>query len=418
MRRLLLASLSLLLIPFVGCKPAGKALTSLQYHNIKWQLTKTTMTMCIGDGSVDARKLMENEVYVGCVTVGNVTVEYPQGLECAAKVLANQFNDFYPIVQSKLGIEWSFHPVLRLVRVNGMACGYHYSVNLPKNRRIVFPIPVVQGSPDAWWTPVVAHEMTEASMLAPLKSKKIILGDLYSGDYCIPMGTRWFRDGASDYAEYLFESSTKTPGCSYSAPGYVYQDLNKTKDCLLSWTNCQGEPDYYGAAAGLMFEMTNRFGDNAVAKMMCQVTKTSVPDGRGLKRAFKKTTEVDLGEYLKCYETPWAGFVTRDSSPDRTRPNCVLQGNKVEVTSVYQATPAYRRGILPGDIILSAAGERIMSANGLAHTIARQKPGDVVPFEIERRGEILPMKLKLIPRPVDVNEFLKLSGVSFAGAGF
>jgi hypothetical protein len=405
--------IAILVLPLTGCKPAGKALTSLQYHNIRWRLVKTTMTMTVGDGSVDARKLMEQETYVGGVTQGRVTAEYPQGLEKTAGEIAKEFDEFYPAVQKELGVEWSFDLVLKLVPAPPYATGYRYSVVLPKNRRVVFPIIVSGDNPNAWWAPVVAHEMTEASMLAPKKRSKVALGDLYSGSLCLSMGTRWFRDGAADYAEYMFERlENNAQGTRYHPPGSVYAELNGARENLLSWTNCEGQPNWYAAASGLIFEMKNRYGDDAVVRQTRELSKTSTPDGRGLKRAFKRATGDDLKAFLKSYETPWAGFVVHDTNPNPNLPHSVFPGNRAQVGTVYPATPASRRGVRYRDRIVEFEGQPVTSADELETMIARKRPWDIVSIRIERDGQLMPMKLKLIPRPVDIKTFLELSGVT------
>lgn len=402
MKRLILIMPCLLAIMACGCKPIGRAYASLQYHNTELRLVKSVMTMTVGDGKVDARRLMERETYVGEVTVGRVTARYPEGLEAVARDLAVSFDQFYPVVSRKLGVDWSFDLVLNLVRVEPGASGFRYSVKLPKDRRITFPVPVSRTGPHGWWTPVIAHELTEASMLAPRKRAKLVLSDLYSGPLCIPAGTRWFRDGAADYAQYIFASCPP--------PEDVYEELNRVRAQILYWSNCKDEPNWYDAAAGLMVEMTNRYGEDSIARMMDELSHESVPDGGGLVRAFKRATGASLREFLESYETPWAGFVVRDTTRNPAQPCGVLPGNRVIVSTVYPATPASRRGIEVGDAIVSFAGEPVTSAAGLANSLARRRPWEIVQLEVERSGQLMPMKLKLIPRPVDIGVFLRLSG--------
>jgi len=407
-RRSIPVLVAALVLPLAGCKPAGRALASLQYHNLKLRLAPSIMSMSVGDGSVDMKPLMKRETYAGKVTIGRVAVEYPEGWEAAARQLASEFDRFYALVKETLGIDWSFDLVLRLVRVDPAARGFRYSVRLPRNRRLVFPIPVAGDRPDVSWTPVLAHEMTESSMIAPKKRSGLVLADLYAGSFCLPTRTRWFRDGVSDCAERLFEA--RLAGAASQPPGDVYVQLNEVRERLLDWCNCKGQPWWYNAASGLIFEMVNRYGADAVVRMMRELSKERVPDGGGLKRAFKRATGTDLSDFLRTYETPWAGFVASDTQRDPRLPHAVRPGSRVVVGMVYPATPASRRGIQPGDVILSFAGQPITSADGLAQVLARQKPWQMAPIELERNGERLRMRLKLIPRPVDIGEFLRLSG--------
>jgi predicted metalloprotease with PDZ domain len=176
--------------------------------------------------------------------------------------------------------------------------------------------------------------------------------------------------------------------------------LNQVRRQLLNWANYDGSPNWYDGASGLIFEMTNRYGEDSVVRFMCELAKEPVPGGGGLKRAFKRATNMDLEEFLRTYETPWIGIEVGQI------------GCEVKVTNIYPATPASRRGANVGDIIVSLAGRPITSTGEFNQTLACQRSWQVVPIVIKRGDEILPMKVKLIPRPVDIKEFLRLSGVS------
>ncbi|MEN6520798.1 MAG: PDZ domain-containing protein [Armatimonadota bacterium] len=382
-----------IVILLAGCKPVGQICSSLQYHNIHLRLVKSVMTITTGRGKTDMRRLMEQGTYDGKVVRGHVTVEYSEGLDAAAKELAEQFDRAYPFIKDRLGIEWSFDLVLKLVRVEPETGGYRYSVKLGRNRKLTFPVPVSKTGPNMRWAHIVAHEMTEASMIAPRKRSGLVLADLYTGPFCVPTGARWFRDGTSDYAQYIL---------GQPMPGNIYPELNAVRERLLSWANCEDDPDWYAAATGLIVELTNRYGENTVKRIMKELSKEPAPGGSGLNRAVRRATGMDVREFLKNYETPWAGFTAYDS------------GGKVRISKVYPATPASRRGIKPGDTVLIFAGEQVNSSDSLAHILARQHPGQMVSIEVLRGAETIPMRLKLIPMPVDMGLFLRLSGVGVA----
>jgi predicted metalloprotease with PDZ domain len=183
-------------------------------------------------------------------------------------------------------------------------------------------------------------------------------------------------------------------------PAESYAELNQLKTQLLYWTNCDDQPNWYDASAALVFEITNRYGEDAIRRMTAELSKQSVPDGMGLKRAFKRATGDDLVEFLKTYETPWTGFSVRNDGSGR-----------VIVTRVYPATPASRRGVEVNDVIVSLAGQSVKSLDAFASILARQKPWQMATVEVDRRGERLPMRLKLISRPTDISLFIRLSGI-------
>lgn len=391
MKRLAAILIIISIVPLAGCKPVGKALSSLQFHNIDWRLSKTIMTITVGDGKLDMKQAMKKETFAGSVCQGRVTVDFPEGLQTTACQLAQDFDGFYPIVKQRLGIEWDFDLELKLVRVPSTACGFRYSTKITKNRRLTFPIPIIDECPCGRWTPTVAHEMTEASLIAPKSRKQLVLADLWAGSCYISTGARWFRDGASDYASYLFADQLPS--------GSLYRELNEVRDRLLGWANYDGAPNWYDAAAALIFEMKNRFGEDAVNRLMCELAKEPAPGGGGLKRAFKRVTGVDLEQFLKTYETPWTGVVVCEDRCD------------VVVAAIYPASPASRRGIKADDIIVSLADCPVHSVDEFNQLLARQQVWQIVPIEIRRDGQLLPMRLKLIPRPVDIDEFLRLSGI-------
>jgi len=155
--------------------------------------------------------------------------------------------------------------------------------------------------------------------------------------------------------------------------------------------------------------MVNRFGVDSVRKMMEELSKEPVPGRRGIARAFKRATGVDLEEFLTGYQTPWAGIVVRDTRPVGS------DDNQVRVLTVYPATPASRRGIRVGDVITNFAGVPVRSSDEFADILAKQTIWQMVPVEVKRDDENIPMRLKLIPRPTDINQFLILSGVEKAG---
>jgi putative serine protease PepD len=62
-----------------------------------------------------------------------------------------------------------------------------------------------------------------------------------------------------------------------------------------------------------------------------------------------------------------------------------LPNGGVLVAGVRSGGPAAQAGLKPGDIIISVAGQQVMSVDDLAVTLAERKPGDRVPVEIERQ---------------------------------
>ena len=65
------------------------------------------------------------------------------------------------------------------------------------------------------------------------------------------------------------------------------------------------------------------------------------------------------------------------------------------VMDVRAGTSAAKAGLLPGDVIVSFDGERVNDFQVLTQMIGRQKPGDVVPVVLYRRGNRIELTVKL-----------------------
>jgi len=69
------------------------------------------------------------------------------------------------------------------------------------------------------------------------------------------------------------------------------------------------------------------------------------------------------------------------------------------VTRVIQDSPAWRSGLRPNDVIVSAAGQEITSARGLTLRISQMAPGSQLEFEVLRGRQIFPLAVEIIQQP-------------------
>jgi len=80
-----------------------------------------------------------------------------------------------------------------------------------------------------------------------------------------------------------------------------------------------------------------------------------------------------------------------------------LQGdappNGVQISQIYRDGPAWRAGLRPGDILLSADGEPVRSAREFAIGIAEQEPGAEIEFLAMRNGQQFITMVRLIQQP-------------------
>lgn len=398
-RRLLLNTPTLLLlvacaIAISGCRPVGLAYSHLQFRNTELQLGEARMTIRAGDGKADGGKLMDAESYAGVYHLGRVAVRYPEGSRETAVEVARAMADTANLVAARMGIEWSFRLEVRLARISDDVKGFTYSVPLKRDRLLVFPMFLDRsGRIRAKWAPVVAHEVTEASMLAPVDRRKLVLGDLSAGKLCVSTGARWFRDGVSDRAGYIAGSRLFAGRFEPSAAGY--RELAEVREAVLEWANCADAPNYYDASAALVMQAENAVGEYAVAQIMDRLSHRAVPSGGAVRGAFSGATGLELPDYPRSYRAPWLGVELANTAPDFGNHPLVLPGNQVVVRRVYNATPAARWKLATGDIIESAAGEEVRSADHLGHIIARHRPGDRLELRVRRGADSRAMRVKL-----------------------
>lgn len=76
------------------------------------------------------------------------------------------------------------------------------------------------------------------------------------------------------------------------------------------------------------------------------------------------------------------------------------QESSVFITGYAADTPA-GAVLRIGDEILSLGGEEITSTDDLARVMAGTRPGDVVPIEVERNGEVLALEVELVAQEED-----------------
>ena len=63
-------------------------------------------------------------------------------------------------------------------------------------------------------------------------------------------------------------------------------------------------------------------------------------------------------------------------------------GTGLDVLAVYRDTPAYRAGLLPGDVLLSVNGEPAVSGQAIGHWIASAEPNSRLSIRIRRNGAV------------------------------
>ena len=376
-----------------GCEPIMR---DLQYGNVRSGLFPSHMDLTIGKGKVDARKLMKVQAYEGQVQVGDIIIHYPQGMTSQAKMVGTAFEEARLEIKDRTGIGWAFDIELFLVPVTDTSQGFRLKFPL-KGRKLSLPILVIPGRnlihPD--WSGGIAHEITEASMLASLSRRELILGDYCRNSFALVNETRWFRDGVSDFAGDILNAELF--GGRYQPPGWIYQELSKTREALLDWNNCSSTSEY-PAARALIYELNDRFGPDVIARIALAASKERYINGVMLDRAVRKVTGHDLKQFLRGYRTTWLGMDLRDTDPIPGFSSLVRAGNQARIVRVYARKPAAFWKLRPGDLVLAVDGKPVISAAWLTHYVAARQPGDRMEVEFERAGEHHTYRMKLAAR--------------------
>jgi S1-C subfamily serine protease len=166
--------------------------------------------------------------------------------------------------------------------------------------------------------------------------------------------------------------------------------LQDVREDLLDWDNCTLKPNdsaYYAASEGLVCELINRAGPDAIARIVEAAFEEKRVDGDTLRRAVKKVTGLDLREFLRDYRMTWLGADFTDSARMLDAQSVVRTGNVVRVMKVYQGTPAEKRKLRPGDTILTVDGQEPISAAWLTHYVAAHRPRDRIAVEVLTAGK-------------------------------
>ena len=383
-----------------GC---GPIMRELQFANVRTGLFPMSMDLSVGHGKTDARKLMKAQTYVGFVERGDVIVHYPAGMSALAADVAAAFNQAEAEIRERTGVAWAFRPIVYLVPVRDVSEGFRLRIPLRKGRALELPMLILsRGKPFPLpeWSRLIGHEITEASMLASLSRRELVLGD-----YCLWGGglvneTRWFRDGVAEYAGDIL--NTRLFGERYQPPPHIYGELSQVRESLLDWDNCAAKvgPDAcYLASLGLVQELVNRFGEDVIARIMTAASEERYINGSALRRAVRKVTGLNLAEFLRDYQMTWLGMDLKDTAPAPGVPFVTREGNTARVIRVYPGSPADKWKLSTGDVILTADGRPVLSAAWFAHYAAARQPRDRMAIEFERAGERRCCRMMVVARP-------------------
>ncbi|MCX6376229.1 MAG: PDZ domain-containing protein, partial [Armatimonadetes bacterium] len=155
---------------------------------------------------------------------------------------------------------------------------------------------------------------------------------------------------------------------------------------------------YYAASEGLVCELINRAGPDAVARIVEAAFEEKRVDGDTLERAVKKVTGLELKEFLRDYRMTWLGADFMDGARMPDAQSVVRAGNVVRVMKVYQGTPAEKWRLKPGDQIMAVDGHAVVSSAWLVHYLAARRPHERITVDLLIGGKPVSYRMVMAQR--------------------
>lgn len=96
----------------------------------------------------------------------------------------------------------------------------------------------------------------------------------------------------------------------------------------------------------------------------------------------------------------WLGLEVQALTPELAETFGLQQRTGILVAGVLRDGPAAEAGLLPGDIILSIAGQAAVDGRSSMNQVANMRPGKAVEMEVLRQGEAVVLQAEVGMRPV------------------
>ena len=96
----------------------------------------------------------------------------------------------------------------------------------------------------------------------------------------------------------------------------------------------------------------------------------------------------------------WLGLEVQALTPELAETFGLSQRDGILVAGVLRGGPAANAGLLPGDIILSIAGQAAVNGRSSMNQVAKMRPGEQMTMEVLRQGEVQLLQAEVGVRPL------------------
>jgi serine protease DegQ len=95
----------------------------------------------------------------------------------------------------------------------------------------------------------------------------------------------------------------------------------------------------------------------------------------------------------------WIGVEVQEITRELAESFNLPDANGALIAGVQRGSPADAGGIKPGDILLQVNGKPVKDPQGMLDLIAKQKPGETIPFELRRQKALVNTTIRIGKRP-------------------
>ena len=180
--------------------------------------------------------------------------------------------------------------------------------------------------------------------------------------------TRWFREGLGNYASYLTYKMTSLkvkdwhPGKKWAIWSNPFSSLRKTGKDLFRWHQYSpGSLDFdnYNASLGLFLVLTDRFGQDAVRRIVFEVKGQRYLNGADLIAVINRTLKTDVEKLVENFCFPQTGLTTVPLTEAIARNEDIKVKEGLFVETVEPNSLSDRAGFKGKDVILGIGGKSI-----------------------------------------------------------